>query len=89
MLHLAALAIVVAQSWLGILCPLTTLEMWLRVKAENDHYDGSFIQYWLQHFLYYDLPEWIFVVVYTGFGLLVVATWVIFPPQKKSHDMRK
>ena len=31
--HLAAIGIVVAESWLGFVCPLTTLEMWLRSRA--------------------------------------------------------
>ncbi|HXD05894.1 MAG TPA: DUF2784 family protein, partial [Burkholderiaceae bacterium] len=31
--HLAAIAVVAVQSWLGEVCPLTTLESWLRVQA--------------------------------------------------------
>ena len=31
--HLAAIAVVVAESWFGMACPLTTLEMWLRAEA--------------------------------------------------------
>ena len=30
LLHLATIAIVIAEAWLGITCPLTTFEMWLR-----------------------------------------------------------
>ena len=33
LLHLAAIAIVVAEAWLGITCPLTTLEIWLRAQS--------------------------------------------------------
>ncbi|MEH6823525.1 MAG: DUF2784 domain-containing protein [Motiliproteus sp.] len=87
--HLVAIAVVVAQSWAGLLCPLTTLEMWLRGKAGSVPYDGGFIQYWLQRFLYYDAPEWVFVVVYTVFGLLVIITWGLFPPQKKPGTVRQ
>ena len=32
-LHLLAISIVVIESLLGIVCPLTTLEDWLRVRA--------------------------------------------------------
>jgi hypothetical protein len=32
-LHLAGIGLVVAQAWLGVICPLTTLEMYLREKA--------------------------------------------------------
>ena len=33
--HLAAIAIVIAQAWLGVVCPLTTLEMWLRATRPS------------------------------------------------------
>ena len=34
---------VVAQAWLGRICPLTILENSLRAKAGGQTYDGSFI----------------------------------------------
>jgi hypothetical protein len=80
--HLASIAFVVAQSWAGLLCPLTSLEMWFREQAGATIYVGSFIQYWLERFLYYDAPAWVFVVVYTAFGLLVIIAWLRFPPLK-------
>jgi len=86
--HLVGIVVVVAQSWVGILCPLTTLEMWLRGQAGEMQYDRSFIQYWLERLLYYDAPEWVFVVVYTAFGLLVIIAWARFPPQKISRNVR-
>jgi len=52
--HLAAIAVVVAESWFGIACPLTTLEAWLRVRAGAPVHGGSgFIEHWLQRLLYY------------------------------------
>ena len=87
-LHLVAIAVVVVQSWAGLLCPLTTLEMWLRGHAGEVQYDGSFIQYWLNRFLYYDAPAWVFAVLYTAFGLLVIIAWIRFPPQKLSGTKR-
>jgi hypothetical protein len=36
--HLAAIAVVVGQAWLGITCPLTTLESWLRALAGSAPY---------------------------------------------------
>jgi len=80
MLHLAAIAVVVAQVWLGMVCPLTTLEMWLRASARQSTYGGSFIEYWLQRLLYYDAPDWVFTLAYTVFGLATVAVWWRFPP---------
>lgn len=81
--HLAAIGTVVAEAWLGVVCPLTTLEMWLRTKARAATYDGSFIEYWLQRLLYFEAPAWVFTLAYTLFGLAVVATWYFFPPRPK------
>ena len=78
--HLGAIVVVVAESWLGIACPLTTLENWLRAKARATPYRGSFIEHWVHQLLYYDAPSWVFVLGYSIFGLLVAATWLIFPP---------
>jgi len=82
--HLAAIAFVTAQTWLGWVCPLTTLEIWLRTQAHATVYRGSFIGYWLQRLLYYDLPPWVFVVAYTLFGLLVLGAWFYYPPRRRS-----
>jgi len=79
--HLIAIAVVVAQAWLGAACPLTTLEIWLRAMAREATYSGSFIEYWLQRWLYYEAPAWMFTLVYTLFGLIVAATWWFVPPR--------
>ena len=84
-LHLAAIAIVVVQSWLGVICPLTTLEMALRARAGQATYDGSFISHWLGRLLYIDAPWWLFVVVYTAFAALVVASWLWVRPRRSVH----
>lgn len=79
--HLAAIAIVAAEAWFGAVCPLTTLEMWLRARARATTYSGSFVEHWLQRLLYYDAPPWVFALAYSLFGLAVVAAWWWFPPR--------
>lgn len=79
--HLAAIAFVVAEAWLGVVCPLTTLEMWLRERAQAGTYDGGFVAHWLQRLLYYQAPGWVFTLAYTLFGLAVAASWRVFPPR--------
>ena len=83
--HLGAIGIVAAESWLGITCPLTTLEIWLRSKAGGAVYRVSFIEHWLQRLIFYDAPPWAFVLGYSLFGLLVLVTWWYFPPGSKSR----
>jgi len=78
--HLAVIAIVVLQSWLGVLCPLTSWEMALRAKAGEAGYEGSFIQHWLQSILYYSAPDWVFILAYTVFGALVLISWFVVRP---------
>jgi polyferredoxin len=82
LLHLAAVVVVVAQAWLGVLCPLTTLESWLRAQAGETAYSGSFVQHWLQRMLYYEAPLWVFTLVYTAFAALVLWVWWRFPPRR-------
>jgi len=84
--HLAAIGFVVVEAWLGVTCPLTTLEMWLRAQARSVTYSGSFIEHWVQRLLFYDAPGWVFTLGYTLFGLLVLATWWRFPPRRSRKD---
>lgn len=86
--HLAAIAFVVAQTWLGQLCPLTTLESWLRVQAGALPYSQSFIEYWVQRAIFYEAPFWVFTLAYTIFGLLVAAAWWRFPPRRSTHEQK-
>ena len=81
--HLVGIGIVVLQSWFGVLCPLTTLETWLRQQAGSLTYKESFIQFWLQEILFYQAPLWVFAMAYTAFGLLVLLAWLKFPPSFK------
>ena len=84
-LHLMAIVIVVLQAWLGMICPLTTWEMALREQAGAAVYAGSFIQHWLHQLLYWQAPDWVFIVVYTVFGALVLASWFIVRPASRTN----
>lgn len=80
LLHLLAIGYVAAQSWLGIDCPLTVVESWLRMRAGQGLYQRGFIEDWLQRLLYYEAPPWVFVAVYSGFAGLVLLAWWWVPP---------
>lgn len=81
--HLAAIAIVMLQSWIGVICPLTIWEMALRERAGGNTYAGSFISHWLEALLYYRAPAWVFTVAYTAFAALVIASWFWVRPRRK------
>ncbi len=80
-LHLGAIAVVVGQAWLGLVCPLTSWEMALRERAGEAVYAGGFIAHWLEQLLYYRAPDWVFVLVYSLFGLLVLFSWILVRPR--------
>ena len=79
--HLSAIGIVVLQSWVGVICPLTTLEMALRERADGVVYAGTFISHWLESLLYFHAPAWVFTVCYTVFAAIVVASWFWVRPR--------
>jgi hypothetical protein len=78
--HLTMILVVVAQSWAGVICPLTTLENSLRWRANQEMYPRDFIGYWIHKVMYFTAPPWVFISVYTSFAALVVATFVFGPP---------
>ena len=80
--HLISIGVVAAQAWLGIVCPLTTLEMALRERAGDAVYPGAFIGHWLERLLYYRAPVWVFAAAYTAFGALVAASWFWIRPRR-------
>jgi hypothetical protein len=84
--HLAAIVIVAAQAWLGLNCPLTTLESWLRQSAGEAPYVESFVAHWIARIIFIDAPPWAFTLAYSVFALLVAAAWWRFPPRRTQHE---
>ena len=80
--HLVAIVVVALQAWAGVVCPLTTLESWLRIQSGSTGYAESYIAYWVQRLLFYSAPTWVFTLIYTAFCAAVAATWWFFPPTK-------
>jgi hypothetical protein len=87
--HLLGIGVVVLQAWLGVICPLTIWEMGLRAKAGETIYEGSFIRHWLSELLYYQAPSWVFVVCYSVFGGLVLASWFLVRPRAFSAGFQR
>ena len=79
--HLLAIVTVVLQAWMGVVCPLTTLENALRHRAGESVYPGSFIAYWVHDLLFVDAPPWVFTMAYSAFGILVVSVLLLAPPR--------
>jgi hypothetical protein len=82
--HLGAIGVVVLQAWLGRVCPLTTLESWLRARAGSTGYERGFVEHWVQRVLFYDAPGWVFGAVYTLFGAAVLLAWWRYPMRRST-----
>lgn len=87
-LHLGAIGYVVAESWLGIVCPLTDLEQWLRQRAGQPVHEGNFIAFWLGKLLFYQAEPWVFIAAYSAFALLVIGSWVMVRPSPMNRCVR-
>ncbi len=84
LVHVAAIGVVAIESWLGITCPLTTLEIQLRRSAGQVVSGDDFIASWLRHLFFFQAPPWVFTLCYSAFLAVVVATWLFFPPKFRS-----
>jgi hypothetical protein len=72
-LHFAAMLFVALESAIGMACPLT---VWEEALRGGDSAAGSFIGRWVATLLYWQLPEWIFTVVYAVMaGAVAYVMW--------------
>lgn len=76
--HVAAILFVAAESLAGVWCPLTVWEDALR----GSDGEKSFIARWVHYVMFYDLPEWVFTLLYCLFAAAVIATWWCIRPQR-------
>ena len=83
LVHLAAMLLVAAQAWLGIACPLTLIENRLRLQAGDASYRRSFVSDWAERLLFYDAPDWVFLLLYSLFALLIALTFAAYPPRRR------
>lgn len=83
LLHVLAIGLVTVEAWLGAACPLTVAENALRSAADGGAYETTFLTHWLGRVIFYTAPEWVFTAIYTVFALVVILTWVLYPPRRK------
>jgi hypothetical protein len=82
-LHLAMIVLVILRVvvWSAD-CPLTTWERELRAMGEQENYEGSPVG-WFLHMIIHPprdwVPMWVYLPLYSVFGLLVLATFWFVP----------
>ena len=80
-LHLGAIGFVALEALIGMACPLTEWEDALRGGARAE----SFVGRWVQYFLYYRAPEWVFTVLYVAWAAAALVTLRLVPPRKRAR----
>jgi|HubBroStandDraft_1064217.scaffolds.fasta_scaffold89745_2 hypothetical protein len=80
--HMAAILLVCIEAFVGVTCPLTTLENYLRVKSGGAGYPGDFIGYWAHRMIFYQAPPWMFTALYVAFAIMVGVVFWLVPPQR-------
>jgi Protein of Unknown function (DUF2784) len=79
--HLSMIAIVVVESWAGITCPLTIWEYQLRELAQQRADSASFMANLVHGLMFFNAPKWVFTTAHRLFGLLVLISFLVAPPQ--------
>ncbi len=77
--HLGAILFVAGEALVGAMCPLTVWEDVLRGRET----EKNFLARILHTLLYWDAPPWVFTLLYVGFALLTLATFILIPPARK------
>jgi len=83
--HLGAIGLVCVQWFVGVACPLTTLENRLREMGGGMPYPHDFVAYWVDWLIFYNLPNWVFTVAYPAVGVLIAALFILAPPRWPWH----
>jgi hypothetical protein len=63
-------------------CPLTILENYFLKASGVSGYNRSFIGNLANDILFYDVPEWVFGVIYMVLAIVVVVYFVRVPPSR-------
>ena len=80
--HLLLIAFISAENMLGAICPLTTWEDQLRVKAGlNPRYEGGYVAHWLHRMMFFDFDPKVFAIGYGIFLALVLITFFVVKPR--------
>jgi uncharacterized protein DUF2784 len=87
-IHLVCIVFVAMEYIVGMECPLTDLEVYLRgLAGEKSSDDWSFVGWLLNEVVFpfggVDTSHWGFLVGYVSFALIVLATFLLAPPRWK------
>jgi hypothetical protein len=85
LLHLALLAVVALQALAGRACILT---IWQAQLTGTTGAAPPLVMRWINGLIYWNLPPWLFVVIYVLVFLYVVLLWLAVPPRLRRQKAR-
>ena len=80
--HCGMMFFITLETLLGITCPLTSIENKLRGINKT----RSFISYWIDEIIYWDLPSQFFIILYCSVLIWTFLLWKFFPPINKNSN---
>jgi hypothetical protein len=83
--HLLMMLLVGVEAVLAIECPLTRWERILRERAGQQVSGDSFVGQLLHKLIFVDWPPWVIDSLHISFALVVLGTFVLFPPRRRIH----
>ena len=82
--HFGLMFLVTFETLVGITCPLTSIENYLRGINNNK----SFISFWIEKIIYWDFPTSFFMFLYFVFLGWTLLMWKIYPPKFKDSYLK-
>ena len=82
--HFGLMFIVTFETLVGITCPLTSIENYLRGINNSK----SFISFWIEKIIYWDFPTSFFIFLYFVFLGWTLLMWKIYPPKFKDSYLK-
>ncbi len=76
LLHVGLLAIVAIQAMMGRACILT---IW-QSQLSGSNQAPPLLMHWAEKIIYWQLPLWVFAVIYVLVFLYVMLLWFLIPP---------
>ena len=82
--HFGLMFLVTFETLVGITCPLTSIENYLRGINNSK----SFISFWIEKIIYWDFPTSFFMFLYFVFLGWTLLMWKIYPPKFKDSYLK-
>ena len=77
--HFGLIVVVFIETLIGVNCPLTVVENYLRAQDTHQSFIGSL----MSNTLYWNMSEALFFHLYGICVVWVLILWILFPPSRK------